>query len=506
MLLWFPSPIPSLPHLPEQQPVNRLRSDSYSDSDSSIASFAARLNMSSKNAEVSHSTSSKLPMLSAGNVSPEVMRQFENACRSFFRNKEGLESKDYVARIAGGLQDLLISDWYWTAHKTFDVLSFNDFMKEFRLKWLLNDWEQDIWRRVLGTKQAGPFWEWAVKIWSLNTLLCGTPTHLDDASLLNQLEANLEPSLSHACDDERVNEDTLDKWLDKVKILDEKKRQECQQQRADAEEAARSHLKHNTTSAGLAEPSRCYNTFRGNMTTEKGNNGGKPKHFDAMKALLKLTDAERTLLFNNEGCLKCRRFLVNHRSPNCPNDFPPALNYKTLTAEDVNAACRKTGKTIATVADTSRGSGSLPIAAIMPPTNDSAVLEGDSANLSKDSDDSVSHHSVPFSFPHYRWRCAVDSVNLLDRLEVDALIDNGLHTVLIHDDLTERLGLCQQKLIDPMNVSLALSDSDNCVVTTLMDWVKLRLFDRNNLWSSRTVHAVVAPGLCTDIILGLPFL
>jgi len=91
--------------------------------------------MSSKNAEVSHSMSSKPPMLSARNVSPEVMRQFENACRSFFRNKEGLESKDYVACIAGGLQDPLISDWYWTAHKTFDVLSFDDFMKEFRLKW-----------------------------------------------------------------------------------------------------------------------------------------------------------------------------------------------------------------------------------------------------------------------------------------------------------------------------------------------------------------------------------
>jgi len=174
--------------------------------------------------------SSKPPMLSAGNISLEVMRQFENACRSFFRNKEGLKSKDYIARIAGGLQDPLISDWYWTAHEVFDVLSFNDFMKEFRLKWLPNDWEQDICCRVLGTKQASLFWEWAVKIRSLNTLLCGMPTHLDNTSLLNQLEANLEPSLSRACDDERVNEDTLDKWLDKVKILDEKKCRECQQQ------------------------------------------------------------------------------------------------------------------------------------------------------------------------------------------------------------------------------------------------------------------------------------
>jgi hypothetical protein len=75
----------------------------------------------------------KLPTLSVRNVSPEVMRQFENAIR-FFRNKECLETKDYMAHIAGGLQDPLISNWYWTAHETFNILSFNDFMKEFRLK------------------------------------------------------------------------------------------------------------------------------------------------------------------------------------------------------------------------------------------------------------------------------------------------------------------------------------------------------------------------------------
>jgi hypothetical protein len=389
-----------------------------------------------------------------------------------------------VACIAGGLQDPLISDWYWTAHEMFDLLSFDDFMKEFRVKWLPNDWEQDICCRVLGMKQARPFWEWAMKMRSLNMLLCGMATHLDDTSLLNQLEANLKPSLSRACNNERVSEETLDKWLDKVKILDEKKHREHQQQWVDAEEASHSHLKRNTTSAGLSDSSRRYNTFCSMATTEKGNGGGKPKHFDATKALPKLTDAERTLLFDNEGCLKCHRFLVNHCSANCPNDFPPTLTYKTLTAEDINAARRKTGKAIASVVDISHRSGSLLIAAIMPPTNDNTILEGDSADLLKDSDDSVSPHSVPFSFPHYHWKCAVNNVNSLDRFEVDALIDNGSHTVLIHDDLTERLGLRRRKLLDPMNVSLALLNSGNHVVTTLTDWVKLKLYDRNNLWCS----------------------
>ena len=67
--------------------------------------------------------------------------------------------------------------------------------------------------------------------------------HLDDTRLLNQLEANLEPWLSRACDNERINKVDLDKWLDKVKIIDEKKHREQQQQRADVEEATCSHLK-----------------------------------------------------------------------------------------------------------------------------------------------------------------------------------------------------------------------------------------------------------------------
>jgi len=169
--------------------------------------------------------------------------------------------------------DPLISDWYWTGQVTFDALSFEDFMKEVRNQWLANDWEQDVCRKVLGMKQSGSFWEWAMKMRSWNTLLWGTSAHLDDAGLLNQLEANLEPWLSRACDDERIKEADLDKWLDKVKIVDEKKHRERQQQRADVEEAACSHLKQNMTSAGLSEPSRRYNTFQGPASDRSSTKG-----------------------------------------------------------------------------------------------------------------------------------------------------------------------------------------------------------------------------------------
>jgi hypothetical protein len=407
----------------------------------------------------------------------------------------------HCGQFAGPCVSRLVLD----GQEGFNALSFDDFMKEFCNKWLPNNWEQDICHRVLGMKQSGTFWEWAVKMRSLNTLLCGTTMHLDDATLLNQLKANLEPWLSCACNNERIKEDTLDKWLDKVKIVDEKKCRECQQQCVDAEEAAHLHLKRNTTSAGLTELSRRYNMFCGGLTDKLlGSMKGRP--FDPTKSLLKLTDTKRTLLFDNEGCLKCRQFFVNHHSTNCPNEFPSGAGYKALTPDDVKSAHCKMSNPVASVAESSCGSGILLIAAIMPPMNDSVVLEGDSSDLSKDSDDSVSDCFVLFSIPHYCWRCVIDGMDLLDRVNIEALIDNGSHTVLIHDDLVDNLKLQRRKLHEPMNISLTLSDSENHIVTTLSEWVKLKLFDRNNLWSSCTVCAVVTPGLCTDVILGLSFL
>ena len=201
---------------------------------------------------------------------------------------------------------------------------------------------------MLGTKQTGAFWEWAVKMRSWNTLLWGTSAHLNNARLLNQLKANLEPWLSHTCDNERIKEADLDKWLDKVKIIDKKKCREWQQQWADVEEAACSHLKWNMTSASLSEPSCHYNTFRG-----PANDRSSTKGKENVNKLPRLTNTERSLLFDNEGCLKCRCFFVKHCAADCPNDFPMPMTYKTLMSEDVNVARCKTSSTVVTIAKSS---------------------------------------------------------------------------------------------------------------------------------------------------------
>jgi len=55
-----------------------------------------------------------------------------------------------------------------------------------------------------------------------------------------------------------------------------------------------------------------------------------------------------------------------------------------------------------------------------------------------------------------------------------------------------------------MSVSLALNGKDT--VTTLYNCITFSVSSLNNAWSSLSVTAIVAPGLCTNILLGLPFL
>jgi hypothetical protein len=150
---------------------------------------------------------------------------------------------------------------------------------------------------------------------------------------------------------------------------------------------------------------------------------------------------------------------------------------------------------------------SYPIASIYPP-NESSILGGDDSDLSRDYNNSVSTH-VPFFLPHLLWECAVDShdPSCLSCIPVSALIDHGSPPVLIDQALVSRLCLPTCPLSRPFPVSGAFfNDSSDSSHVSLTHWVKLKLHDRNNLYSARTVRAIVAPSLCHSIILGLPFL
>ena len=85
-----------------------------------------------------------------------------------------------------------------------------------------------------------------------------------------------------------------------------------------------------------------------------------------------------------------------------------------------------------------------------------------------------------------------------------ALIDNGAHLILIRPELVNWLGLKKHDLPEPELVDVAFNSQQK--KTKLYQYVKLSLTSLDSSWTSHTVRAVITPGLCAPIILGLPWL
>jgi hypothetical protein len=91
-------------------------------------------------------------------------------------------------------------------------------------------------------------------------------------------------------------------------------------------------------------------------------------------------------------------------------------------------------------------------------------------------------------------------------VNIKALFDHGSHAVLISERCAESLGLRRRKLPVPKTVQLAMGAGGKKTEYVLHDWVKLKLRDLSCFWTAKSVRAIVAPGLCAPVILGLPFL
>ncbi|KZP04980.1 hypothetical protein FIBSPDRAFT_967668, partial [Athelia psychrophila] len=78
-------------------------------------------------------------MLSAGDITPEILHAFEKACKGYFQNKDVAKDK----------QDGLA------------VLDFKDFMSRLRGAFLPTGWEDNLKSDILSMRQGDQgFWEW----------------------------------------------------------------------------------------------------------------------------------------------------------------------------------------------------------------------------------------------------------------------------------------------------------------------------------------------------------
>jgi hypothetical protein len=338
-----------------------------------------------RDASVEQDSPSKVPLLLPGDISPAVMREYEYACLGYFDTKD-IGPEKQVQKILAGLRDTRIQDWVSINREHLLGLTFAAFMAEFKSLYLPKDWEEITRIELLQMNQGNEnFWNFAVQVQTKNSILLDTPSYLNKDQLRNRIEAGMSSKLALRIRLEKAVDKTkaLGAWLDDVKNVDELMRAENANFESIAKAARESTRRANT----LAEPSR-----RVNMTNNSASNNASLSSA-ARPVLPKLSSIERQLLYDNEGCLKCRRVFVQHRSAACPNDFPDATNYKPLTQSFVDLIKKRIGKPLAAVMSTAgdndavAASVAVPVAAVMGmsrnpaaymPSNASSVIEGES--------------------------------------------------------------------------------------------------------------------------------
>ena len=465
-----------------------LLSASSSSSDSSfergcpvVRSTCATMTAISNVAEYQQSAPTKPPTLSAGEVTPEQLQKWELGCRQYFFHKD-VEADNQVKRVAWGLLDPRIQQWYAIEAERLNGLDFGDFMVELRSYWLPSDWASDLRLKMLSSRQGTrPFLEWVVDVQTQNSLLVGDEAHLSEAGLRYHLEANMNKDLAvEYRSSDAKNAATLRLWIEKVKKLDEKRMRDARQLREQIEASMRNNPKSRPTDdkRKVNDPARRW-----------------PPHQPASAPRLPLlTDEERKLLRENEGCFKCRLPFQTHQTYNCPNGFPDVATYKTITAETVRRLAKKPAPATKAKASVAAVDCEELVAVVMP----SAALG--------DGSDSDEECVFPFSRPQFLWKCHVNGPLVDLPLEVDALIDNGSSLVLIDEGVVTRLGLRTRELHKPVSIGTAFSSSSLPQKATVSRYVNLSLSSIDARFHSRTVRAIVAPSLCKPIILGVPFL
>ena len=348
----------------------------------------------SKNAIVEQNVLNKVPVLLQGDLTPSAMCQYENACLGFFESKEIAVDKQ-VRKILARLHDDCIQDWISIDREAILAHTFTEFMTEFRSGFLPEDWEGITCIELLAMQQGhDSFWDFAIQVQSKNALLRDTESFFNQDQLHHHIESGMTPKLTLHCCHEKSNKIMpFKEWLMDVKRVDDLIRAD----HAELEILQKAQRDSTRRANTFGEPSRNTNTTASTLSAPRSK-------------LAKLTDAERRLLFDNEGCLKCQKVFIGHQAASCPNNYPNPATYKVLTQAFMDHIKQHMNKkqVAAIMYSTNEDTPSMPtapIAAVMGsssapvvymPPNASNVIEGDADN----SDDSISPpHAVAATIP-----------------------------------------------------------------------------------------------------------
>ncbi|KAG1868723.1 hypothetical protein C8R48DRAFT_771505 [Suillus tomentosus] len=172
-----------LPNSPSQTAAPTMHTPTSfksSDSDNDTHIMAS----TNKTVRVEQASASKPPFLITGQIMPEALQGWEMSCMQFFLHKE-VKDDEKVKKVAWGMQDTIIQDWYLNNQEELEELSFREFIAVVHNYWLPTDWADAVHRKILASVQGShSFSEWAIDIQSQNTLLHDTISHLSDPAFI----------------------------------------------------------------------------------------------------------------------------------------------------------------------------------------------------------------------------------------------------------------------------------------------------------------------------------
>jgi hypothetical protein len=175
--------------------------------------------MNKNSACVEQAAPSKPPVLHPGEITPQILWEFEDACLGCFNSKE-IKPEVQVRRVLARLKDPCVGDWVAAERACLHGHPFNTFIAELRSNYLDPDWE-DKARCKLGALMQGhseTFWEFSMRLMSMNSLLRDTESYLTPKDVRNRLQVGMDHNLAKRCNNAKLSEEKdFKKWSHAVK-------------------------------------------------------------------------------------------------------------------------------------------------------------------------------------------------------------------------------------------------------------------------------------------------
>ncbi|RXW11963.1 hypothetical protein EST38_g13893 [Candolleomyces aberdarensis] len=449
------------------------------------------------------------PTLRAGDVTPEIARRFENACKIYIADK-GIKEEEQVRRILNTcFHDNRIIHWIDCNRDRFEAMKFADFMVEFRDEWLEHEWARKLDSKLRIMRQKNrPFREWYNDFYSQTLLLKGTSEEMSDKDVRKLVYSLMDDHLRSRADLERIRSlDNLKAWTSALVHEDRAIRTDIV------------HLRKRVGNDGHSVSSGGRNN-RATSAPASGSSAGSSGDGSRSRPPA-LTQDEKDLLNDHDGCYKCREFYVGHKSGNCKASYPDGSTYTKLTITRARDDAAKRGvKFGSKMKETAGGSSKIKaVAAALLASDDEEVEEvgisAISGAVDYESESDVSRVSPRLSLPSLHWDALAFGPDGIPFFPADCLLDCGSQLILVSEDFVQRAGLPRIPLKKPIKINVAIPVIPDSAASlekkkeiVYTSGVELTMSSSDKAWSSRTSIAVIVSRLIDgcDVILGLPWL